>query len=100
MAERTLVQLTSALLGDFDLVIADALTLSGGGILPMLRRQVGEKGLGLVIRVDSAGGGGIGVRAGGGVKKEPGVRGVFRGSKGKNQGGGRCEGGGREEVSN
>ncbi len=60
MAERPLGQLTSALLGDFDLVIADALTLSGGGILPMLRRQVGEKGLGLVIRVDSAGGAAIG----------------------------------------
>jgi hypothetical protein len=55
MAALPLGQLTSALLGDFDLVIADALTVSGGGLLPMLRRQVEEKGLGLVIRVDSGG---------------------------------------------
>ena len=55
MAARPLGQLTPALLGDFDLVIADALTVSGGGLLPMLRRQVEEKGLGLVIRVDSGG---------------------------------------------
>jgi hypothetical protein len=55
MAERPLGQLTPALLGDLNLVIADALTVSGGGLLPMLRRQVQEKGLGLVIRVDSGG---------------------------------------------
>ena len=55
MEERPLGQLTPALLGDFNLVIADALTVSGGGLLPMLRRQIEEKGLGLVIRVDSGG---------------------------------------------
>jgi hypothetical protein len=55
MAERPLGQLTPALLSDPDLVIADALTVSGGGLLPMLRRQVAERGLGLVIRVDSGG---------------------------------------------
>jgi len=55
MAERPLGQLTPALLSDLDLVIADALTVSNGGLLPMLKRQVAERGLGLVIRVDSGG---------------------------------------------
>ena len=55
MTERPLGRLTPALLSDFDLVIADVLTVSGGGSLPMLRRQVKDRGLGLVIRVDSGG---------------------------------------------
>src|SRR6201991_2890577 len=49
MAARPLGQLSPALLRAFGLVIADALTVSGGGLLQMLRRQVEEKGLGLVI---------------------------------------------------
>ena len=55
MAALPLGQLTPALQGYFNLVIADVLTVSGGGLLPMLRRQVEEKGLGLVIRMDSGG---------------------------------------------
>ena len=49
--------LTPALLDGFDLVIADvaALPARGGGEWTVLRRQVEERGLGLLIKVDSAG---------------------------------------------
>ena len=83
MAALPLVQVTPALLGDLDLVIADALTVSGGGLLPILRRQVRDKGLGLVIRIDSAGGAAIGVSAGERIKEKPGMRVMLRDSMGR-----------------
>jgi hypothetical protein len=55
--------LTSSLLDGFDVVMADASALPAAGSpgLAVLRRQVEEKGLGLVVRVDSAGPGGVGI---------------------------------------
>ena len=56
MEPRPLDRLTSKLLDGFDMVIADSSALPGAGDVgwPMLRRQVEEKGLGLIIRTDSA----------------------------------------------
>jgi len=56
MVPRPLDVLTPALLNGFDVVIADssALPAAGSPALTVLRRQVREKGLGLVIRLDSA----------------------------------------------
>jgi len=63
MAPRSLEVLTSSLLDGFDVVVADASALPAAGSpgLAVLRRQVEEKGLGLVIRVDSAGPVGAGI---------------------------------------
>jgi hypothetical protein len=63
MAPRSLEVLTSSLLDGFDVVVADASALPAAGSpgLAVLRRQVEEKGLGLVVRVDSAGPGGVGI---------------------------------------
>jgi hypothetical protein len=60
---RPLYPLTPSLLRDFDVVIADAPALPAAGEagLPVLRRQVEEKGLGLIIKVDSAGPAGVGI---------------------------------------
>jgi hypothetical protein len=56
MAPRSLDRLTSVLLDEFDIVIADSLALPGVGDagLRVLTRQVEEKGLGLIVRTDSA----------------------------------------------
>lgn len=69
-----LTPLTPALLGGFDLVIADASALPGRGTAEwtVLRRQVEEKGLGLLIKVDSAGQGGVGIGGEGQVEVDPG----------------------------
>ena len=48
-------QVTADLLGQFDIVIADALTVSGG-VWSALRRAVTQRGVGLVIQSDSSGG--------------------------------------------
>ena len=63
MTPRPLDKLTPSLLARFDIVIADAtaLPVEGGVELQALRRQVEENGLGLIIKVDSAGPGGIGI---------------------------------------
>ena len=63
MTPRPLDKLTSLLLAGFDIVIADAnaLPVEGGMELRALRRQVEENGLGLIIKVDSAGPGGTGI---------------------------------------
>jgi hypothetical protein len=63
MAARSLDVLTPALLDGFDVVVADASALPAAGSpgLAVLRRQVEEKGLGLIIRVDSAGPAGVGI---------------------------------------
>ncbi|HWK04162.1 MAG TPA: hypothetical protein VNS58_11055 [Puia sp.] len=56
MPETTLDPLTPSVLDKFDLVIADAAALSSGNAAEgsSLRRQVAEKGMGLIIRADSA----------------------------------------------
>jgi hypothetical protein len=56
MVPRPLDVLTPALLDGFDVVIADssALPAAGSPGMTVLRRQVEEKGLGLIIRLDSA----------------------------------------------
>jgi hypothetical protein len=74
MDRRPLEPLSPALLGGFDLVIADssALPVAGSVAAVMLRRQVEEKGLGLLIRVDSS------VRIG-----RPGMRVLERDSAGR-----------------
>ena len=56
MMPRSLDRLSSSLLGGFDIVIADssALPAAGDAELPILRRQVEEKGLGLIVKLDSA----------------------------------------------
>lgn len=56
MVPRPLEVLTPALLDGFDVVIADssALPAAGSPGMAVLRRQVGEKGLGLIVRLDSA----------------------------------------------
>ena len=63
MTPRSLDVLTSALLDGFDVVIADssALPAAGSPGLAVLRRQVEEKGLGLIIRLDSADPAGVGM---------------------------------------
>lgn len=52
-----LAALTPGLLGGFDIVVADVSALPGRGTTEaiVLRKQVEEKGLGLVVKVDSAG---------------------------------------------
>jgi hypothetical protein len=57
MAPRSLDRLTASLLDGFDIVIADS------AVSPVLIRQVEEKGLGLIIRMDSPY-----------VRKKPGMR--------------------------
>ena len=56
MAPRSLDMLTPGLLDGFDVVIADssAIPVAGSPGMAVLRRQVEEKGLGLIIRLDSA----------------------------------------------
>jgi hypothetical protein len=63
MPVRSLEVLTPALLDGFDVVVADASALPAAGSpgLAVLRRQVEERGLGLIIRVDSAGPAGVGI---------------------------------------
>jgi hypothetical protein len=63
MSPRPLDKLTPSLLAGFDIVIADAtaLPVEGGVELQALRRQVEENGLGLIVKVDSAGPGGVGI---------------------------------------
>jgi hypothetical protein len=63
MSPRPLDKLTSSLLAGFDIVIADAtaVPVEGGVELQALRRQVEENGLGLIIKVDSAGPRGVGI---------------------------------------
>ena len=55
MPETPLEPLTSAVLDKFDLVIADAAILQSGNTAEQanLRRQIAEKGLGLIIKADS-----------------------------------------------
>ena len=62
MEERPLEPLSPAVLGAFDVVVADAgaLPAAGTAAAGVLRRQVEENGLGLIIRVDSAGRAGVG----------------------------------------
>ncbi len=62
MLSRSLDVLTPALLDGFDVVVADSSALPAAGSPggAALRRQVEEKGLGLIIRVDSAGMKGVG----------------------------------------
>ena len=63
MPARSLDVLTPRLLDGFDVVVADAPTIPAAGSpgLAVLRRQVEEKGLGLIIRVDSMGPAGAGM---------------------------------------
>jgi len=84
--------LTPALLGGFDLVIADvaALPARGTGEWMVLRRQVEEKGLGLLIKVDSAG-----VDSMGRVMKARGGRVLVRDSSGRVMVGAFLEGAGK-----
>ena len=55
MPETPLEPLTSAVLDKFDLVIADAAILQSGNAAEQanLRRQIADKGLGLIIKADS-----------------------------------------------
>jgi len=57
MPRTSLDHLSAALLDKFDVVIADAAELQaiGPGETYILRRQVAEKGLGLIIKADSSG---------------------------------------------
>jgi hypothetical protein len=96
MGSRPLYPLTPSLLGDFDVVIADASALPAAGEagLSILRRQVEEKGLGLIIKVDSAGPAGVGIGGAGQaqigkagdsleppyVRERPGMRSLVRDS--------------------
>jgi hypothetical protein len=68
--EGALSPLTPSLLDPFDLVIADVSTLSsfGAGELSSLRRAVEEKGLGLILKVDSAGKGETGIGGAGTIE--------------------------------
>ena len=52
-----LAPLTRALLGEFDLVVADAAALPVHGAVEwgVLQQEIGERGLGLIVKVDSAG---------------------------------------------
>jgi hypothetical protein len=70
MLPRSLDVLTPALLDGFDVVVADASALPAAGSpgLAVLRRQVEDKGLGLIIRVDSAGPAGVGIGGAGQVQ--------------------------------
>jgi len=52
MKPRPLERLTGALLDEFDVVIADETVMGREG--SMLRREVRQKGLGLIVRTDSA----------------------------------------------
>ena len=63
MSPRSLDVLTPGLLDGFDVVIADssALPAAGSPGMAVLRRQVEEKGLGLIIRLDSADPAGVGM---------------------------------------
>ena len=63
MEERPLEPLSAAVLGAFDLVVADgsALPAAGTAAAVALRRQVEDNGLGLLIKADSAGGWGVGM---------------------------------------
>ena len=63
MSPRSLDVLTPRLLDGFDVVVADASAIPAAGSpgLAVLRRQVEEKGLGLIIRMDSVGPAGVGV---------------------------------------
>jgi hypothetical protein len=63
MVSRPLDVLTPTLLEGFDVVIADssALPAAGSPGMAVLRRQVEEKGLGLIIRLDSADPAGVGM---------------------------------------
>ena len=54
MKPRSLDRLTGALLDGFDVVIADASVLSGDAGWVVLRRQVEEKGMGLILKTDSS----------------------------------------------
>jgi hypothetical protein len=56
LPELSLETLTPGLLDRFDLVIADAaeLSLIGAGQRSVLRREVREKGMGLIVKTDSA----------------------------------------------
>jgi hypothetical protein len=54
MKPRSLDRLTGALLDGFDVVIADESVLAGDAGWPVLRRQVDEKGIGLILKTDSA----------------------------------------------
>jgi hypothetical protein len=70
MAPCSLDKLTSSLLTRFDVVIADAaaIPVAGSAELQVLRRQVEEGGLGLIIKADSAGPAGVGIGGGGQVR--------------------------------
>lgn len=66
MAQVALDHLSSSLLDKFDVVVTDAAALRAmvPGELSCLRRQVEEKGMGLIIREDSTGSGfGVGIQA-------------------------------------
>lgn len=78
MEPRPLSPLGSSLLGGFDLVIADASVLPslGEAGLTALRRQVEEKGLGLIIKVDSTVPAGVSI----GGKEGPRMRSLVRDS--------------------
>jgi len=101
-ANRTalsLGQVTPGLLGEFDIVIADALTLSRG-LWPMMQRQVERQGLRLVMQMDSAGGAALGVASGGIIKGRPGMRLLLRDSAGRVQVGVVREGAGEIVYTN
>jgi hypothetical protein len=68
MEERPLEPLSPAVLGAFDLVVADAgaLPAAGTAAAVALHRQVEDNGLGLLIKVDSVGGSGMGIGGWGG----------------------------------
>jgi hypothetical protein len=111
MTPRPLDKLTPLLLAGFDIVIADATALppEGGMELQALRRQVEENGLGLIIKVDSAGPGGIGIggmgqaqigRAGDSmqppyIRERPGMRTLARDSFSRTAVGGEMYGAGK-----
>ncbi len=54
MKPRSLDRLTEALLDGFDVVIADESVVAGDAGWSLLRRQVKEKGLGLIVKTDSS----------------------------------------------
>jgi hypothetical protein len=78
MPEGALAPLSPSLLAPFDVVVADASALSsfGPGELTALRREVEEKGLGLILKVDSAGKGEVGIGRSGSGEVGAGVVGV------------------------
>ncbi|MBS1664435.1 MAG: hypothetical protein JST68_25545 [Bacteroidetes bacterium] len=59
MSQRSLERVNTALLDEFDLVVADS-----ASVTEVLRKQVKEKGMGLVIRMDSLGEGRVKLGAG------------------------------------